>query len=70
MNYLKRHQQPHLTKVTFYSSSNFANTPQIILKETTLKLGRNDFKLGRNRDFELGRNDLGRNRLGAKRPVF
>ena len=63
MNYLKRHQQPHLAKVTFYSSSNFANTPKIILKETTLKLGRN-------RDFELGRNDLGRNRLGAKRPVF
>ena len=29
--------------------------------EKTLKLGRNDFK--------LGRNDLGRNGLGAKRPV-
>ena len=31
MNNLKRHEQPHLTKVTFYSSIEFVNTLQTTL---------------------------------------
>ena len=47
MNNFKCHQQPHLTKVTFYSSSNFCKCITNYL--TTFKLGRND----------LGETDLG-----------
>ena len=50
MNNLKRYQQPHVTKLTFYSFGNLLIYIANYFQLNNLKLGRNHFELQRN-DF-------------------
>ena len=67
MNNLKHHQKPHLTKVTFYSSSNLKIHYKLLetkrLKSwavTTLSWGETTLRWGETTwcETDLGRNDL------------